>query len=85
VKDNLDESVLPIVGVVRCSCYWCLGCNTFMHLDARHRGSSYWSLRPLCRDGECCPLACRRCCVCVGRVVVSIFCFTHVSPNCSLC
>jgi hypothetical protein len=66
------ESVLPIVGVVRCSCCWCLGCNAFMRLVLCHRGSSYWSSRPLCRDGGCCPLACRHCHVCVGRVVVSI-------------
>jgi hypothetical protein len=44
-----------------------------MRLVARHRGSSYWSSRPLCRDGGCCPLACRRCHVCVGWVVISIF------------
>jgi hypothetical protein len=69
-----SESVLSIVGVVdRCkfvvgawvvtpSCIWFL-C---------HRGSSYWSSRSLCRDCGCCPLACRHCHVCVGRVVVSI-------------
>jgi hypothetical protein len=31
---------------------WRLGCNAFMRLVARHRGSSYWSSRPLCRDGD---------------------------------
>jgi hypothetical protein len=31
--------------------------------------------------GGCCPLACRRGLVCVGRVVVSPCCFMHVSPS----
>jgi hypothetical protein len=33
--------------------------------------------------GGCCPLACRHGLVCVGWVVVSPCCSTHVSPSCS--
>jgi hypothetical protein len=75
--------MLPVVGIVHCSCCWCLGCNAFKCLVVRHRGSIYWPSRLLCRDGVCFHLSCRHGHVCFRWVVISICCFTNVSPSCS--
>jgi hypothetical protein len=54
-------------------------CNTLRSLVLHAiEVSSYWSSRSLCRDCGCCPLACRRCLSCVGRVVIVLSIVSHV-------
>jgi hypothetical protein len=63
-NDNSVRVCVSIGSVVdRCKLLLALGMYAFMCLVVHLRGSSYWSSRPLCRDGGCCPLACRHCLV----------------------
>jgi hypothetical protein len=73
------KSVLPVVGIVHCSCSWCLGCNAFMRwvlhaievlvLVVKAIVLGLWMIVLILWALSCC----------VGRVVVSFFdlCLLH--------